>query len=53
MVLSLSATSQCSVEMTEQIDMILCKEATLDLLYTVLEGNVDISKPKSTSLWNY
>jgi len=53
MVLSLSVTSRCSVEMTEQIDMILCKEATLDLLYTVLEGNVDISKPKSTSLWNY
>ena len=42
--LSVSVTSQSSIEADERIELILARELPFDLSYTVLEGNSGISK---------
>jgi len=49
--LCLSVTSWCSIELTVRIELVFDMEAYFDLSYTVLQGNLGISKNKGTSLW--
>ena len=35
----LSVTSRCSIEMSGRIELVFGKEPSLDLAYTVLQGN--------------
>jgi len=52
---SVSVTSRCSIETAERIELVLACElpSTFHPSYTVLKGNLVISKNKGTSLWNF
>jgi len=41
-----------SHEMAERVELVSGIEASLDLFYTVLQGNLDIPQNKVTSFWN-
>ena len=49
----LSVISRSSIEMAEQIELVFGMAASLHQSYTVLKGNLGISKYKGTSLRNF
>ena len=49
----LSVTSRCSIETDERIELVFGMRASFHTSYTVLKGNLVISKNKGTSLWNF
>ena len=51
--LRLSATSRCSSETAERIELVFGMESSFRLSYTVLQRNSGIFKNKDTSLWNF
>jgi len=51
--LRLSATSRCSIETAERIELVFGVGSSFRLSYTVLQRNSGVSKNKDTTLWNF